>query len=218
MNDAQLATARLRINPRLKRDHRRHRRVPLILNGRFLNALSEEHTLVTLDISAGGANVRAKALPEIGSSVVCYVDELGRLAGRVSRHTEDGFAIAFVSSQPKRDRLADKLIWLYNRDKLGLTDERGAARHAADGPAVVVRQDGRRLQCRVVDISLTGAGFETDGPAPMIGERIMTGSLSGEVVRRSKNSFGVRFLRPATLVKTAAAAAEAIKVDPSQER
>ncbi|MEL7128987.1 MAG: PilZ domain-containing protein [Pseudomonadota bacterium] len=181
-------------NPRLQRDHRRHRRVGLVLHGRFLNQTSEEHTLVTVDISCGGARVRANTKPGLGEQVVCYLDELGRVVGHVKRHTEDGFAIVFQVAQHKRDRLADKLVWLHNKDILGLVEERGAQRFAAEGPAILIRQDGRRLQCRVIDISLTGAGFETDGPAPLIGEMVITGNISGEVVRRSNNSFGIRFI------------------------
>ena len=183
-------------NPRLQKDHRRHRRVPIVLHGRFLNQMSEEHSLVSVDISCGGARVRANNVPALGEQIVCYFDEVGRVAGSVVRHTEDGFAIQFQAVQHKRDRLADKLTWLHNKDKLGLVEERGAPRFAASGPAILIRQDGRRLQCRVVDISLTGAGFETDGPPPMIGERVVTGNITAEVVRRTGKSFGVRFVRP----------------------
>lgn len=182
---------------RLKRDHRRHRRAKIALHGRFLNAQNEEHSLLTKDISCGGACLRTQSSPEVGSPIVCYIDELGRIVGKVVRHTEDGFALTFKVSQVKRDRLADKLIWLVNKDTLGLVEERGSARFAADGPALITRQDGRTVQCRVIDISLTGAGFQTDGPAPMIGEIIQVGSLSAEVVRSTRKGFGVRFLRQA---------------------
>ncbi|MEO1475486.1 MAG: PilZ domain-containing protein [Pseudomonadota bacterium] len=180
-------------NPNLQKDHRLHRRVDLTLHGRFLNSVSEEHSLVTVNLSCGGARIRSNHIPNVGEQIVCYFDELGRVAGAIVRHTEDGFAIGFNAVRTKRDRLADKLTWLHNKVRLDLHEERGARRYAADGPAILIRQDGRRLQCRVIDISLTGAGFEAEGPAPMIGEQVIAGNLSGEVVRRSGNSFGVRF-------------------------
>lgn len=207
MTAPALSDTRLRTrNPRLQKDHRHHKRVVLELRGRFLTENSEEHELVTTNLSCGGAIVRAKTVPAVDTHVVCYIEEIGRVAGRVTRHIENGFAIAFQTSQPKRDRLADKLTWLYNKDQLGLAEDRGAPRFSADGPAVVVRQDGRRLNCRVIDISLTGAGFETDGPPPMVGEIVTTGNLSGEVMRRSNKAFGIRFLRPASVVEAAKAA------------
>ncbi len=193
-------------NPRLHKDHRRHRRVPLELRGRFLTETNEEQEFVTTNLSCGGAIVTARIVPAVDDHVVCYIEEIGRVAGRVTRHAGTGFAIAFQTSQTKRDRLADKLTWLYNKARLGLAEERGAPRFAADGPAIVVRQDGRRLNCRVIDISLTGAGFETEGPPPMVGELVTTGSLSGEVMRCANKAFGIRFLRPASVVEAAKAA------------
>ena len=182
-------------NPRLAKDHRVHRRAEITLHGRYLNDQSEENTLATVNISCGGALVKSKTKPELGSQVVVYLDELGRVQGTVVRHTDEGFALSFKVTQTKRDKLADKLIWLINRDKLGLVEERGATRFAAEGPALIVRQDGRHLQCHVVDISLTGAGFIAQGPPPMIGEIVKTGTVSAEVVRSNGNNFGVRFLR-----------------------
>lgn len=187
-------------NSRLKKDNRLHRRIELVSQGRFLGDTPEEHSFTCVNVSCGGARLRSETLPTIGTQLVCYFDELGRVAGKVVRHTEDGFALGFTTVQTKRDRLADKLIWLGNKERLGLHEERGAPRYSADGPAIVVRQDGRRLQCRVVDISLTGAGFETEGPPPMIGEQVITGNVEGEVVRKNGKAFGVRFTRPAAAV------------------
>lgn len=186
-----------RQNPKLRKDHRRHRRVKIKLGGRFLNEASEEHSLICENISCGGGAFQSPFIPPVGEHIVCYIDELGRIAGEVVRHTEGGFAMAFKVSQLKRDRLADKLIWLVNKDRLGLVEERNAQRFAAEGPALITRQDGRTLQCRVIDISLTGAGFETDGPAPLIGEIVHVGNISAEVMRSTRTGFGVRFLRSA---------------------
>lgn len=188
-------TAAIRVKPGLRKDHRRHRRTRLALHGRFLNASNEEHSFITTNISCGGARLRSQFIPEIDAQIVCYLDELGRIVGNVTRRTEDGFAISFAVSQVKRDRLADKLIWLINKDKLGLVEERGAQRFSAEGPAIITRQDGRRMQCRVVDISLTGAGFESNSPSPLVGEVVTVGNISAEVVRSTPKGFGVRFVR-----------------------
>lgn len=188
-----------RQNPRLRKDNRRHRRVKIKLHGRFLNHESEEHSLVTDNISVGGARLISAAIPPLNSQIVCYFEHLGRVVGEVVRLTDDGFAIKFRVSQIKRDRLADKLIWLVNKERLGLVEERGAQRFAADGPALIICQNGRKLQCRVVDISLTGAGFVTDGPLPMIGETVKVGSIEAEVMRVSKDGFGVRFGKVSSL-------------------
>lgn len=187
----------IKVKPRLQKDHRRHRRAALKLHGRFLNANNEEHSFQTANVSCGGARLHARFIPNIGDQLVCYFDEIGRIVGNVVRHIEGGFAISFEVGQLKRDRIADKLTWLVNKDRLGLEEERGAQRFNAEGPAIVVRQDGRRIQCRVVDISLTGAGFECEGARPLIGEIVSVGNISAEVMRSTHKGFGVRFIKPA---------------------
>ena len=178
---------------RSKPDRRRHHRVELAINGKFLHDGSD-HSLRTSDLSCGGARVEAKVLPEEGSALVCYFDDLGRVMGRVVRHVEEGFAVAFDATQHKRDKLADRLVWLVNHKKYDLQDERSSPRKATGGPALVTRANGTKLQCRVIDISLTGAAFEVDGPLPILGEYVRVGSLRGEIVRAQASEFAIRFL------------------------
>ncbi len=193
MSAALLKPETERPNVRSKPDRRRHQRVELRLNGRFLHE-GHDHTFLTQNVSCGGAMVEARALPEIGTSVVCYFDDLGRVTGHVVRHIEQGFAVTFNASQHKKDKLADRLVWLVNHKKYDLEDERSAPRKAAGGPALITRANGSRLQCRVIDISLTGAAFEFDGPVPIIGEHVRVGTLRGEVVRAITGEFAIRFL------------------------
>ncbi len=191
---AALQTApALKRPPRSKPDRRRHQRVDLSLGGRFMfdNA---DHSLQTIDVSCGGAKVRSKVMPPKGDPVVCYFDDLGRVSAHVTRHLDDGFAVRFDASAHKRDKLADRLIWLINHKKFNLTDERAAPRKAAGGPALVTRSDGTKLQCRVIDISMTGAAFEHEGAIPIVGERVRAGTITGEVVRSVSNEFAIRFL------------------------
>lgn len=178
---------------RTKPDRRRHLRVSLQLDGRFLFE-DTDHSLQTADVSCGGAKVSAQILPPEGQAVICYFDDLGRVMGRVVRHVDGGFAVVFEASSHKRDKLADRLVWLVNHKKFDLADERAAPRKAAGGPALITRANGTKLQCRVIDISLTGAAFEYEGPIPFVGEIVRAGSLKGEVVRSVTNEFAIHFL------------------------
>lgn len=179
------------------KDRRRNRRIAIRINGRFLNEISEDKGLQTRNISCGGALIDSDYRPPVGARIVCYFDQLGRVAATVSRQTNTGFAVDFQTTQPKRDRLADKLTWMINRGPLKLEEDRKAARYTAGGAAIVQREDGRDLQCRVIDISLTGASFKTSGPLPAIGETVKAGSLFGRVVRSETQSFAVRYLTKA---------------------
>lgn len=177
-----------------RRDRRGFKRVELKLAGRFLLGDSEDHLLSTADISCDGAFIVSAERPGLDQQVVCYFDEVGRVVANVVRISPDGFAVRFHTSPHKRDKLADRLTWLINRDKLGLEEERGEARYQASGEATVNLSDGSQLLCSVTDISLTGAAFETAGRPPFVGERVTVGNLVGEVVRVTGKKFGVRYV------------------------
>ena len=177
-----------------RRDRRGFKRVELKLTGRFLIGDSQDHVLSTADISCDGAFIVSSERPDLDEQVVCYFDEVGRVVANVVRVSPEGFAVRFHTSPHKRDKLADRLTWLINRDKLGLEEERGEARYRASGEAIVNRADGGQLKCSVTDISLTGAAFETTGKAPFVGERVTVGNLVAEVVRVTGNKFAVRYV------------------------
>ncbi|MEO1303444.1 MAG: PilZ domain-containing protein [Pseudomonadota bacterium] len=183
------ARARLLTKP----DRRRHQRVELTLGGRFLYN-GTDHTFLTDNISCGSAHLEAACVPPIGTKIVCYFDDLGRVAAEVKRITEKGFAIQFNSPKHKTDKLADRLVWLLNHKKYELEDERTTPRKDTIGPALVARSNGTKIQCRVIDISLSGAAFEFDGPVPIVGEMVRVGTLKGEVVRARTGEFAIRFL------------------------
>ena len=178
----------------MAQDKRRFRRILMAIHGRFLDASSEEHAMVTQDISCAGAHLITPHRPAVGETVVLYLDELGRVAGTVVRHTQHGFGVVFHVTARKRDKIVDRLTWLWNRDALGLTDEREMQRYAAGGAALITLADGRSLQCHVLDISATGAGLEAMTQAPMVGEIITIGTMKAEVMRSQGRGFGIRFL------------------------
>lgn len=176
-------------------DRRQHKRIDLNLTGRFLNADSEDHPLSTLNISCSGAMIKAESKAAVDTQIVCYFDELGRVSAHIIRQTADGFAVRFNVTDHKRDKIADRLTWLLNKDRLELPDDRTTSRYDAGGPALIALQDGRQIQCRVVDISLAGASFETDGELPKMGEEVLAGNLRGTVVRVLQNCFAIRYIR-----------------------
>ncbi|WP_156807867.1 PilZ domain-containing protein [Henriciella marina] len=186
--------ARKRAASELRKDKRRNKRVSIALSGRFLAEGTRDHGVLTRNISCGGACFVSRQKPPLETRIVCYLDDLGRIESDVVRMTEDGFAVRFNVTARKKDKIADRLTWLANKKPLGLEDDRVAPRYAAGGPALVSRADGRVLQCRTIDISLTGAAFESEGPAPFIGELVTVGHLKGEVVRTLRNGFAIRYI------------------------
>lgn len=177
-----------------QRDRRGFRRVPLMMTGRFLTEDEQDHPLRTNNISCDGALILSDYTPPLNAAVICYFDQIGRVAAHVMRHTAEGFAVRFQTSAHKRDKLADRLTWLLNKDALGLEEDRESPRQQADGEALVHLSDGRQLTCAVTDISLTGAAFEAHGTPPYVGEKVTVGNLYAEVVRVSGNTFAIRYL------------------------
>lgn len=182
---------------RPRRDRRSFKRVDLRLTGRFLTPASDDRELLTSNVSCDGALILSPAPPDPGQQIVCYFDQLGRVVADVIRMTPGGFAVRFNTSALKREKLADRLTWLVNKDPLGLAEDRTATRYAATSQTVVTLGDGTPLQCRLTDISLAGAAFEALGTPPFVGDRVHTGTLRAEVVRVAGRTFAVRYLRGA---------------------
>ena len=181
------------VNP--DKDRRLYKRVALSLAGRVLDDNGADHEMTTIDISCSGAMIRSDHRPAAGAQVICYFNDLGRVAATVIRPTQTGFAVQFRIVRHKREKLADRLTWLLNKDRLDLVDERTVPRASGGGPALLTLADGREIRCRVLDISLTGASFEAERAAPMVGDTVFAGNVRGEVVRVTGRVFAIRYLR-----------------------
>lgn len=186
------------IRPSLKRaddaDRRRHRRVQWSVRVRGLTSAGEEFQANTVDVGPGGLRINlARPLSE-GERVVLYIDEIGRVEGVVARVLREvGYAIEFRVPSRKRDKIADQLTWLINRDRLGLTDERESERRMSGGTVIATFSNGVSVSCTVADVSIFGVALKTGGPRPMIGDRVTVGERSGTCVRYVEGGFAVDF-------------------------
>jgi hypothetical protein len=179
------------------RSQRSCERAELSLTGRYLRGQSDDRPLLTSNISCDGAFILCQSPPDCGEQIICYFDDLGRVAAEVIQLAPGGFAVRFLTSALKRDRLADRLTRLVNNDPVGVAEDRAAVRVPASGHAVVILSDGTELPCRLTDISVTGAAFEALGRPPFVGDRVRAGNLPAEVVRVTGRKFAVRYLRGA---------------------
>jgi len=175
-------------------DRRRHRRVLWQVPVRGLTSSGEEFACNTIDVCAGGIRINLARPLEKGDNLVLYIEDIGRVEGVIVRVlNEVGYAIEFRVPQRKREKLADALTWLVNKDKLGLTDERVAERRPAAGQVIAIHGKGVSIACVVADVSLFGAALKTAGPRPMIGERVQIGERAGTCVRYIEGGFAVDF-------------------------
>lgn len=181
-------------NPAIK-ERRKHARVPVSVPGRYMLEDRTEHPCQVVNMSPGGVAVLAPVQGRIGEKVVCYLETLGRLEGFVTRHFGSGFTFSLNASVRKRERLAEQLTWLSNKDALGLEDERNYNRVVPKNTfSQVAFSDGRVFTCRIINVSMSGLGVQLS-EKPAIGTNIVVGKTPCRVVRHFENGIGAEFTR-----------------------
>jgi hypothetical protein len=196
MSPSQASTAKpsLRLDARIEPDRRRHKRFALALLGRFMRGNKQEFPCRLNDISVGGASLMAPVEVEVGERIVVYLDELGGIEGVVVRIFDGGFAINLRASQHKREKLAAQITWLINKEELGNSFGRRHQRLAVVNKTSTLKlADGTTADCRVLDVSLSGASIGTEARPP-IGDVVMFGKLRCKVMRYHDRGIGVQFL------------------------
>lgn len=179
---------------RVNGDLRRHRRVPMELDGRFMRSNRDEHGCQLKDISVGGACVVTEHSVEIGERIVAYFSHLGGLEGIVTRVLPDGFAFQFKISDHKREKLSSQIMWLLNREDFPEEAGRAHERVGTTGRKTTLRfDDGMMIDVELLDLSSSGASVRT--PArPAIGEDLVIGKVRSVVRRHHKDGIGVQFV------------------------
>lgn len=193
-------------------ERRLHSRVHVPLKARFLGADGVERPCLVINISAGGALLRAKTTPAEKEAVVLYVDEIGRFEGKVVRAGKHSFAVDYRGRRAKSKRTADALTMTLHSEG-ARTDRRATPRIKQESHASVILENGEEQPCSILDISLTGASIEIE-PRPPLGAKIILGKMSAKVVRRHEKGVGVVFTgsakRMEDAINQATGAAEAV--------
>jgi len=182
-----------------EQDRRRFQRVKVNLLGRFMLEDRLEYPCQTVDMSPGSLALITPIVGRMGERVVVYVDHIGRIEGEIARAFEGGFAIKINATLRKKDKLAAKLTWLANRHELNLPEDRRHDRITPTNPIVLMKlPDGREYNCRIIDLSLSGAALGLDDQPP-IGSQVLVGKLRAEVVRHFDEGVAVEFATPQTI-------------------
>ena len=179
-----------------KVERRRHQRVEVRLAGRFMRSDRLEFDCESIDASPGGIAFSSDAGVQPGERIVAYLNQVGRIEGRVARRFPGGFAVQITMPPTKREKLADQLTWLANRQSLGLPEDRRHERIAPRDRYTMLRlANGREFTASLIDISISGAGLRVDFQPPL-GARVVVGSTPAQVVRHLDLGIAVEFMRP----------------------
>ncbi|QCI62805.1 PilZ domain-containing protein [Phreatobacter stygius] len=174
-------------------ESRRFQRVRVDLLGRFMLSDRREFPCQAIDMSPGGAQIVAPVVGKLGERVVAYLDHIGRIEGMVVRVVPNGFSMTIEASARKRDKLADQLTWLANRQILGLPEDRRHERIVPTNPFTTITvPSGEKLPVRIIDISLSGAAIAgTD--SVKVGDIVQVSRTMARVVRMLDKGFAVEF-------------------------
>lgn len=177
-----------------REEKRLHRRVPVKLSARFMTPDGTEHQGRITNISAGGAYIHARCLLAEGDPLLLYIDEVGRLEGRVIRLEQNAFVVSFDAGRRRNQKTADTLIWLHNGGNK-ILNRRAAARIRQNRPAVARLETGAERTCVILDISTSGASIGIS-PRPAVGKTFAVGRMRVRVVRHHEEGVGVEFITP----------------------
>lgn len=174
-------------------DEGRFQRVRVSVLGRYMLADRREFPCQIVEMSPGDAMVIAPVSGNVGERVIIYLDHLGRVEGTILALTDGGFRMDLVASPRKRDKMAAQLTWLANKDLLNLPEDRRHERVVPDIRHSSIRlEDGRHYNCKITDISLSGAAVEID-VRPALGTPITLGRMRARVVRHFSDGIAVEF-------------------------
>jgi hypothetical protein len=171
----------------------RFQRVKVSMLGRYMLADRREFPCQILEMSPGDAKVIAPVSGTVGEKVIAYLDSIGRIEGSITELIDGGFMMEVIASTRKRDKMAAQLTWLANKDILNLPEDRRHERVVPDNRhSTVVLDDGRRYNCKIIDISLSGAAIEL-AVRPAMGTPVTLGRMRARVIRHFQDGVAVEF-------------------------
>lgn len=176
-------------------DDRTLDRYRLELAGRCLFPNGLELPCETTDIQHDAVSITAIDSAPLGETVIVYLDELGRLSGKVTRISEGGFVLALDLTERKREKLAGHIEAFADRDLIDQV--------LSDGPTApnlnernerLVLADGRSYPVQIKDLSLSGASMACE-VIPALSAPVEVAGLSGRVVQHYPGGLRVEFDR-----------------------
>lgn len=175
-------------------DDRAFSRVAVNIPGRMMRADKMEYDCVVANMSPGDALISTGTQPAVGERIVAYLEQIGRIEGKVARQQGEGFVLNLNATERKREKLAAQLTWIANKHELSRPEDRRHERVAPRAPNTEIElADGRRYPCRIIDLSLSGAAVDIN-VRPAFGTAVTLGNMKGRVVRHFQEGIAIEFV------------------------
>ncbi len=180
-------------DPATQPERRAYERVPINVFGRCLLSNKLEIPCQAINMSPGDIGIVAAHSPQVGETVIIYLDHIGRLEATVTRLFEGGFGAVLECTARKKEKLAASIEWVRAHAEFGVENSRKHERfEPAQRNAGFQLEDGRTYPVNIIDISLSGAALETQ-VKPAIGTRLTFSGLQGRVVRHLDEGIAIEF-------------------------
>jgi hypothetical protein len=165
------------------------------LYGRYMLPDMSEHPCQVTNLTTTGATFLTDTIPDIGLSIVAYLEELGRIEAVSDKAVPGGFRISFALKGARLEKLESRIKWLGGEAANSDDGRRHARFEPRDSQSQITLPDGRVYNCEVIDISVSGAGITVD-VMPSLGTYVMLGKMRGRVVRYLENGVAIEFAKP----------------------
>lgn len=167
------------------------------ITGRAMLVGGREFACTAYNVTLASAEIVADITVSVGQVVVCYLEGVGIIPGKIVRSTERGFVMALQLAEAQRDRIAGRLEWHSNRIARD-AQLRAAPRIVPIHTAVEVRLGERIvLSGKLLNISMSGAAIDLGTQAlPFTGARVRVGGRFASVVRLWEAGIAVQFDEP----------------------
>lgn len=134
------------------------------------------------------------AVINLGDHIIAYIDDLGRIEGTIINSLRDGFALQLQHTSHQQSKLIKKISWLSKNINNQQSDQRRHARRApARTEALLFLEDGTQHECKILDLSLSGAAVVTALRPPLL-TIVTLGNTQAKVMRHFDDGIGIEFL------------------------
>ncbi len=165
--------------------------------GRRLTLDGDDLPCRVIKMSTTHAAIVGTERAEPGETVVCYLDNIGMVRGRVSRPLSDGFILRLQMTEPRRREVRAALQWHAER-ACSSEEMRASPRIVPISRAVEVwLGDAFRVRGLILNISISGAAIAIKpSERPFQGAPVRVGRRAATVVRLLEKGVAVKFDEP----------------------
>jgi len=167
------------------------------VSGRILLASGDELPCTATLFPQLHGIITVKAEAALGEFVICYLDNVGILVGKVTELHQTGLRVAFNVKDHRREKVVARLDW-HTAQAHRSAQLRRAPRLTPLHRSVEVRlAESFVVAGRILNISISGAAIALDSdPGVFVGSLVRAGSRFATVVRVIDGGIGVQFVEP----------------------